>query len=168
MKKAGIQLKRGSKFSDCIISCGHNKSSMATKINFERFKEIFGFELLSPTKKGLNAFKYGIDTLYQNKKHIPKGIDALLIGHGEGSFLKGDWYFCENGKSVMDYLNSTLGKGKKVLVLTCETANNATKEHPGIGNYVITKLDDTMHPAKIVETGKGIIGHFVNNQAVYY
>ena len=70
MKKAGIQLKRGGKFSDCIISCGHNKSSIATKINFERFKEIFGFELLSPTKKGLNAFKYGIDTLYQNKKHI--------------------------------------------------------------------------------------------------
>ena len=171
VKNTGILLKRKTKFSEevaSIIKCGHNRSSVASSIDFEKFKKIFGFQLLSPTKRGLNAFKYGIDSLYKNRKHIPKEIDALLIGHGEGSFLKNDWCFCENGKSVMDYLNSTLGIGKKVLVFTCESANNATKKFPGIGNEVINTLDDEMHPAKIVETGKGIIGHFVNNQAVYY
>ncbi len=171
VKRTGVLLERKSNFSkevDSIIKCGHNNSSAASAIDFKRFKDIFGFKLLSPTKKGLNAFKYGIESLYQNQKHIPQGIDALLIGHGEGSFLNNDWRFCENGKNVMDYLNSTLGVGKKVLVFTCENANNATKSRPGIGNTVLNTLDDTMHPAKIVETGKGIVGHFVNNQTVYY
>lgn len=164
-----ITLGKVSKFSEItnrIIRCGRARSSLGNVCTDEFVRATNGVKLLSPTRKHLNPFKYAIDRLL--KWGIPKDFKGVLIGHGEGSFEKGTWRFCETGQNVMEYLSKMFKKGEKVLVLTCETANNATTKAPGIGNTVIETLDNPMHPAKIVEIGKGIIGDFVNGIATYY
>ena len=151
-----------------IISSGGRHHSSVGKTNCELFEKIFGKKLYSPTKTGLNAFKYGIDKFVKKEVSIPEGIEGILIGHGKGSFLEKTWKFEETQQNVMEHINSVLPAGKKMLVFTCETAENATQHTPGIGNHVITSMDDAKYPVKIAEAGKGIIGHFLNNQATYY
>ena len=164
-----ITLNKLSKFSEItnrIIQCGRARSSLGKVCADEFVRASGGVQLLSPTRKHLNPFKYAIEKLL--KLGIPKDIKGVLIGHGQGSFKDGTWKFCETGQNVIEYLSKMFKKGEKVLVLTCETANNAAAKTPGIGNTVIETLDNPMHLAKIVEIGKGIIGDFVNGITTYY
>lgn len=160
------KIPKFSEITNCIIKCGRSRSSLGKVCADEFVRATGGVKLLSPTQKHLNPFKYAIEKLI--KWGVPRNIKGVLIGHGQGSFKEGTWCFCETGQKVMEYLSTVFKNGENVLVLTCETANNATAKAPGIGNKVIETLDDKMHPAKIVEVGKGIIGHFVNGTATYY
>ncbi len=163
-----VRKPKFSKITDMIISSGGHHFNASGTVDCGLFEKMFGIKLYSPTTTGLNPFKYAIDKFIKKEAVIPEGIDGILIGHGEGSYLDGTWRFVETQQNVMDYINSVLPKGKKMLVFTCETAENATQKTPGIGNHVITSMSDAKYPAKIVESGKGIIGHFLNNQVMYY
>ena len=114
-----------------------------------------------------------------------KNIDYILFGHGTGSSLitdtalQGTWRFSDTGKSIWEYIEENVPRGKRVLVGCCEQDKfcrpdgiipKARRELPemydkqgqymyGIGNTVCASYSQTQ-PAKICESGiRHIIGH---------
>lgn len=145
---------------------------------FSKFVEkLTGKKVLigSPTRMDIGPNELGL----LNDPNSYKNIDYILLGHGTGSSLISDtknpksWKFSDNGKSIWEFIETHIPKGKKVLVGCCEKDGltfEARKELQtmydksgkymyGIGEPVSTSFISTK-PAKICESGKRhIIGH---------
>lgn len=123
----------------------------------------------SPTRMTISADELGL----LNDPASYRDVDYILFGHGTGSSLDGSWKFSDNGKSVWEFIEANVPKGKRVLVGTCEEDGlsvAARKALPqmydksgaymfGIGQPVSTDFGRS-NPAKICESGvRHIIGH---------
>ncbi len=90
--------------------------------------------------------------------NFPKDIKHVIVGHGTGSSINGDWQIINGGGYVFNYINRNIPRGEKVLVLCCEgKLSPRLRGRCGVGDEVVLGLHDRFHPAKIVESGKNEI-----------
>lgn len=123
----------------------------------------------SPTRMTIAPDELGL----LNDPASYKNVDYILFGHGTGSSLDGTWRFSDSGKSVWEFIEENVPRGKRVLVGTCEQDGRIYKERKalsemydksgnymyGIGNSVSASFNRE-NPAKICESGtRHIIGH---------
>lgn len=166
----------------------YNETEKNNSINeYKKFVEtLTGKKVLigCPTRISIAIDNLGL--LNDTKSY--KDVDYILFGHGKGSSLIKDtknpnsWRFSDNNKSVWEFIEENVPKGKKILVGVCEqdkffNKNDVTRTIPkerkmmpemydksgnymfGIGNTVSTAFSEH-NPAKICESGKRhIIGH---------
>ena len=122
-----------------------------------------------------------------NNPKAYKDVDYILLGHGKNSSLITDithpntWRFSDNDKSVWEFIEQNVPKGKKVMVMSCETdgvnkaieagvttqeeVTNLKKVLPCIGNMVSCWFEQT-GGVKICESGtRKIIGQINDNPA---
>ena len=110
-----------------------------------------------------------------NNPNAYKDVDYILLGHGKNSSLITDimhpntWRFTDNDKSIWEFIEQNVPKGKRVLVFSCETrgvskaieAGVISQEEvdcihkilPCVGNTV-SGWFDVNGAAKICESGK--------------
>lgn len=127
----------------------------------EYFEQITGAKLHVPSAQAVDYKFANACTLLENmarEGNFPKDIKHVLIGHGMGSSVNGDWQIINGGGYVHNYINRNIQKGEKVLVLSCENGSKVSGKY-GIGDEVELSLMNMNKPAKIVESGKNeIIG----------
>ncbi len=101
----------------------------------------------------INKFEPFFNNMLANRfyKYLDSEIKHIVIGHGIGSSMTGNWRFIGSNTNVFDYVESKIPKGEKVLMLTCESGK-AIK--PGVGGPVSTVLTCAQMPGKIIESGK--------------
>ena len=120
-----------------------------------------------------------------NNPKAYKDVDYILLGHGKNSSLITDithpntWRFSDNDKSVWEFIEQNVPKGKRVMVMSCETdgvnkaieagvttqeeVSNLKKVLPCIGNGVSGWFEQT-GGVKICESGtRKIIGQINDN-----
>lgn len=151
--------------------------SNAVKEYTEFVEKLTGKKVLIGCTSRMN---WGIQALgaFNNPKAY-QNMDYILISHGKNSSLISDiknpnaWRFSDNDKSVYEFIEENVPKGKKVMVLCCETdgirkAGKTAEEiidrngnrMYGIGNEVWATLAHQKEPIKICESGiRHIIGH---------
>lgn len=107
-----------------------------------------------------------------NNPKAYKDIDYILLGHGKNSSLITDtknpltWRFSDNDKSIWEFIEQKVPKGKKVLVFCCETdglrkAGKTTTDMLdrkgqrmySIGNEVVNDFNGENKPVKICQSG---------------
>lgn len=123
------------------------------------FKQHTGINLYCPEPHDIGAFEAFFDLIFNGKfcRRLDSEIKHIIIGHGTGSSVDGSWRFLGTSRSVFDFIENNIPKGEKVLLITCEEAQNAIK--PGLGTPVNIALLDRAEPGKVVESGKrAIIG----------
>lgn len=127
-----------------------------------------------------SRMNWGIQALGAfNDPKAYQNMDYILISHGKNSSLITDtknpltWRFSDNDKSVYEFIEKNVPKGKKVMVLCCETdgirkAGKTAEEMfdrtgnrmYGIGNEVWATWAHQNEAIKICESGvRHIIGH---------
>lgn len=124
-----------------------------------------------------SRMNWGISAMSMlNNPKAYKDVDYILISHGKNSSLITDttnpntWRFSDNDKSVWEFIEANVPKGKKVLAMTCETDglkkagktemfDRSGQKMSGIGNPVSGWFEES-GAAKICESGiRHIIGH---------
>ncbi|MCQ2740069.1 MAG: hypothetical protein MJ237_07570 [bacterium] len=148
----------------------------AVKEYTEFVEQITGKKVLIGCKSRMNFPISALGLLNDPKAY--KDVDYILLGHGKNSSLITDiahpetWRFSDNDKSIWEFIENKVPKGKKVLVFCCETDGLAkagkTKEEMidlsgkmmfGVGNTV-DGVFCRSNPAKICESGiRHIKGH---------
>ncbi len=125
------------------------------------FQNITGAELHIPSLQAVDyKFAEACSLLERcaREGNFPKNIKHVIVGHGMGSSINGDWQIINGGGYVLNYINRNIPKGEKVLVLSCEKGAKFSGKY-GIGDEVELSLMNMNKPAKIVESGKNeIIG----------
>ena len=121
-----------------------------------------------------------------NNPKTYKDIDYILLGHGKNSSLITDtknpltWRFSDNDKSIYEFIEENVPKGKKVMVFCCETdgirkAGKTAEEVVdrqgnrmyGIGNEVSGWFEET-GAVKLCESGiRHIKGHVCTSSSVF-
>ena len=99
------------------------RKETALKEYIQFIEDITGKKVLvgSPTRMG---FATSTVTIYNNPE-MYKDVDYIIWGHGTGSSFADvnspyAWRFTDNGKSVWEFIEKNVPKGKKVLVTSCE------------------------------------------------
>lgn len=139
-------------------------------------EEITGKKVLIGCPSRMN---YPISALGMlNNPKACENVDYILLGHGHYSSLitkifdPYTWRFSDNDKSIWNYIEKNIPKGKQVLVFCCETdgikkagikaeemVDKDGKIMYGIGNEVSTWFNEA-NPVKICESGiRHIKGH---------
>ena len=135
----------------------YNRTPEDLKKECDAFKSATGAELHVPSTMASDLFGSACIVLERAAKdgNFPKDIKHVLVGHGYGSSVKGDWTIINGGGNVFSYINGNpnIKEGEKVLVLCCETYGTVRGRN-GIGKSVILSLSDYCHPAKIVVKGE--------------
>lgn len=135
----------------------YNRTPQDLKNECDVFKLATGAELHVPSTMASDLFGEACIVLERAAKdgNFPKEIKHVLVGHGYGSSVAGDWSIINGGGNIFHYINHNpnIKKGDKVLVLSCETYGTV-KGRNGIGKSVILSLTDGLHPAKIVVAGE--------------
>ncbi|MCQ2753723.1 MAG: hypothetical protein MJ231_01600 [bacterium] len=142
----------------------------------EFVEQITGKKVLIGCKSRMNFPISALGLLNDPKAY--KDVDYILLGHGKNSSLITDinnpltWRFSDNDKSIWEFIEAKVPKGKKVLVFCCETdglakagktreemVDLAGKRMFGIGDSVSGAFYRS-NPAKICESGiRHIKGH---------
>ena len=106
-----------------------------------------------------------------NNPKAYKDVDYILLGHGKNSSLITDtknpltWRFSDNDKSIYEFIEENIPKGKKVMVFCCETDGirkagktaeeivdrNGSRMY-GVGNEVMNMWNKE-NPVKLCESG---------------
>lgn len=135
----------------------YNRTPQDLKKECDTFKLATGAELHVPSTMASDLFGEACIVLERAAKdgNFPREIKHVLVGHGYGSSVAGDWSIINGGGNIFHYINHNpnIKKGDKVLVLSCETYGTV-KWRNGIGKSVILSLTDGLHPAKIVIAGE--------------
>lgn len=117
-----------------------------------------------------------------NNPKAYKDVDYIILGHGKNSSLITDtanpntWRFSDNDKSIWEFIEQNVPKGKRAMVFCCETkglekagktaaemVDKSGVQMSGIGNTV-SGLFRHENPVKICESGiRHIIGHVEGN-----
>lgn len=157
--------------------------NQAVKEYVEFVEKLTGKKVLIGCPSRMN-FPISVLGILNNPKAY-KDVDYILLGHGKNSSLITDithpntWRFSDNDKSIWEFIEENVPKGKKVMVTCCETngmnkaieAGVTTKEQftnlkqklPCIGNEVSGWFEQT-GGVKICESGKReIIGQINDN-----
>ena len=139
----------------------YNRTPQDLKNECDAFKKATGAELHVPSTMASDSFGGACIVLERAAKdgNFPEDIKHVLIGHGYGSSVNGDWCIINGGGNILNYIanNPNIKEGEKVLVLCCETYGTV-KGRNAIGGKVILSLTDALHPAKIVVKGQNKIG----------
>ncbi len=139
----------------------YNRTPQDLKKECDAFKLATGAELHVPSTMASDLFGDACIVLERAAKdgNFPKDIKHVLVGHGYGSSVNGDWNIINGGGNVLNYIanNPNIKEGEKVLVLCCESYGTVRGRN-GIGGTVILSLTDSLHPAKIVVKGQNKIG----------
>ncbi len=139
----------------------YNRTPQDLKKECDAFKLATGAELHVPSTMASDLFGDACIVLERAAKdgNFPKNIKHVLVGHGYGSSVNGDWNIINGGGNVLNYIanNPNIKEGEKVLVLCCESYGTVRGRN-GIGGKVILSLTDSLHPAKIVVKGQNKIG----------
>jgi len=139
----------------------YNRTPQDLKKECDAFKLATGAELHVPSTMASDLFGDACIVLERAAKdgNFPKDIKHVLVGHGYGSSVNGDWNIINGGGNVLNYIanNPNIKEGEKVLVLCCESYGTVRGRN-GIGGKVILSLTDSLHPAKIVVKGQNKIG----------
>lgn len=138
-------------------------------------EDLTGKKVLIGCKSRMNFPITALGMLNNPKAY--KDVDYIILGHGKNSSLITDtanpntWRFSDNDKSIWEFIENNIEKGKKALVFCCETDGlrkagktaeqmidkNGNKMN-GIG-FPVSGYFDNSGPAKIVESGiRHIIG----------
>ena len=86
-----------------------------------------------------------------------QNMDYILISHGKNSSLITDtknpltWRFSDNDKSVYEFIEKNVPKGKKVMVLCCETDGIRTVSYTHLDVY---KRQSMIHRRKLLLRNK--------------
>ena len=97
-----------------------------------------------------------------NNPKAYKDVDYILLGHGKNSSLITDithpntWRFSDNDKSIYEFIEQNVPKGKKVMVFCCET-NGVQK---AIEAGVVTEKEIAELKQKLPCIGNGVSGWF--------
>ena len=113
----------------------------AVKEYIDFVEKLTGKKVLVGCKSRMNWAISGLGILNNPKAY--KDVDYILIGHGKNSSLITDithpntWRFSDNDKSIYEFIEQNVPKGKKVMVTCCETqgvnkAIEATKNNTGL------------------------------------
>ena len=142
----------------------YNRTPEELKQECDRFKQITEAELHVPDTMASEYFGVACSTLERCAKdgNFPADIKHVLVGHGYGSSVRGDWNIIGRGGNVYNYINHSpsIKNGEKVLVLCCESGEKVAKRN-AIGDYVQLSLIDELHPGKIVIAGENkVAGEF--------
>lgn len=125
-----------------------------------RFKSETGAMLHVPDTMAASMFGFSCSTLELAARNgnFPKDIKHVLVGHGYGSSVRGDWSIIGRGGNVFNYINNNpqIKPGEMVLVLCCESGEKVLGRR-AVGDKVILSLTDGTHPAKIVVKGENKI-----------
>ena len=139
----------------------YNRTPQDLKKECDAFKLATGAELHVPSTMASDLFGDACIVLERAAKdgNFPKDIKHVLVGHGYGSSVNGDWNIINGGGNVLNYIanNPNIKEGEKVLVLCCESYGTVRGRN-GVGGKVILSLTDSLHPAKIVVKGQNKIG----------
>lgn len=124
--------------------------------------------------------------MFNNPKAY-KDVDYILLGHGKNSSLITDtknpltWRFSDNDKSIYEFIEEKVPKGKRVMVFCCETDGirkagkraeevvdkNGNRMY-GIGNEVMNEWNES-NPVKLCESGvRHIKGHIYTSKHISY
>lgn len=129
----------------------YNRTPQDLKKECDAFKLATGAELHVPSTMASDLFGDACIVLERAAKdgNFPKDIKHVLVGHGYGSSVNGDWNIINGGGNVLNYIanNPNIKEGEKVLVLCCESYGTVRGRN-GIGGKVILSLTDSLHPAK--------------------
>lgn len=128
------------------------------------FKDRTGAMLHVPDTMASDLFGMSCSTLEWAAKegNFPKDIKHVLVGHGYGSSVRGDWSIIGRGGNIYSYINNnpSIKPGEKILVLCCENGEKIPGRR-AVGDKVILSFTDCNHPAKIVVKGENkIAGEF--------
>ena len=144
----------------------------AVKEYTEFVEKLTGKKVLIGCKSRMN-FPISALGMFNNPKAY-KDVDYILLGHGKYSSLITDtqkkytWRFKDNNKSIYEFIEENVPKGKKVMVFCCESkkSKNAKKLFDrkgqrmyGIGEIVLNNWEEK-RPVKLCESGvRHVIGH---------
>ena len=142
----------------------YNRTPEELKQECDLFKQVTGAELHVPDTMASVNFGVACSTLERCAKdsNFPADIKHVLVGHGYGSSVRGDWSIIGRGGNVYSYIgrNPNIKNGEKVLVLCCESGERVAGRN-AIGDSVQLSLIDRLHPAKIVVKGENkVAGEF--------
>lgn len=142
----------------------YNRTPEELKQECDLFKQVTGAELHVPDTMASVNFGTACSTLERCAKdgNFPADIKHVLVGHGYGSSVRGDWSIIGRGGNVYSYIgrNPNIKNGEKVLVLCCESGERVAGRN-AIGDSVQLSLIDRLHPAKIVVKGENkVAGEF--------
>jgi hypothetical protein len=138
----------------------YNRTAEDLKHECDMFKQMTGAELHVPDTMASENFGVACQTLERCAKdgNFPSDIKHVLVGHGYGSSVRGDWSMIGRGGNVFNYINHNpnIKNGDKVLVLCCESGEKVSGKR-AIGDIVDLSLIDSSHPAKVVVAGENRI-----------
>ena len=142
----------------------YNRTPEELKQECDLFKQVTGAELHVPDTMASLDFGLACSILERCAKdgNFPADIKHVLVGHGYGSSVRGDWSIIGRGGNVYSYIgrNPNIKNGEKVLVLCCESGEGVAGRN-AIGDSVQLSLIDRLHPAKIVVKGENkVAGEF--------
>lgn len=134
-------------------------------------EKITGKKVLIGCKSRLNFAVSSLSVLNNPKTY--KDIDYIVMGHGKGESWRTDlsridsWRFSDNDKSVWEFIEQNIPKGKSVLALCCE--KGSTYGHVDLSGNKMIALgnpvschDPEWQPLKICESGiRHLKGHIV-------
>ena len=130
-------------------------------VNF--VEKITGKKVLIGCKSRMNFTVTSLSVLNNPKAY--KDFDYILMSHGKGESLV-DWRFSDNDKSVWEFIEENVPKGKKVLTFCCEESLDGSA-HYDLSGRLMTALNQPVsaiarcgQPVKICESGiRHLKGH---------
>ena len=132
----------------------------AVKEYIDFVEKLTGKKVLVGCKSRMNWAISGLGILNNPKAY--KDVDYILIGHGKNSSLITDithpntWRFSDNDKSIYEFIEQNVPKGKKVMVTCCETQG----VNKAIEAGVITQNEAVKLKESLPCLGNGVSGWF--------
>ena len=131
-------------------------------VNF--VEKITGKKVLIGCKSRMNFAVTSLSVLNNPKAY--KDFDYILMSHGKGESLL-DWSFSDNDKSVWEFIEKNVPKGKQVLTFCCEETMSGGMAHYDSSGILMKAFGQPVsaiasfgQPVKICESGiRHLKGH---------